>query len=287
MRRENVFTLVVLARQRDKNGGAVGVIGDGCLRHGQVAQHRPRVDNCAGKHAGHQVFPGVGNAGFDRDVTRGRVEAGVYGADAPRECLVGEAVGGHRYFLADSNGFQLGLGHVEVDIDGVEGLQRGDFVTGVEVLPGVDSGNAYTPGKGRTNGFLRHQRPLLFCGGQFGFEVCVVGVHLRLGHGVDRQLCAVTLEDDGGQVRRGFQRMEQGDVRISIQLNQQRLCCHFLARCKTDAAHNAARFGGHIDPAHGFYRAHGGHRRLPVVERYLHGGDDGGGQGLLCLGNHG
>ena len=255
--------------------------------HGQVAQHRPRVDNRTRKHARHQFFAGVGHAGFDRDVARGRVEPGVDGADAPLECLVGEAIGAHRYCLPDGNRFQLGLGHVEVDINGIEGLQRGDFVARVKVLPGVDGGNPDTPGKGGANGFFRHQCALLLCSGQLGFEVGAVAVHLCLGHGVDRQLRTVTLEDDGGQVRRGFQRVEQGDVRVGIQLHEQRLCCHFLARGKADAAHDAAHFGGHINPAHGLYRADGGDRWLPVVERYLQGRDHGGGQGLFRLGDQG
>jgi len=50
----------------------------------------------------------------------------------------------------------LSLGHREVDVDRIEGLQRGDLVAGVEVLARVDAGDADAPGKRRADGFFRH-----------------------------------------------------------------------------------------------------------------------------------
>ena len=199
--------------------------------------------------------------------------------------MIGKPVSRDHDLLPDGDGPQLGLWHREVDIDGIEGLQCGDFVTGVEVLTGVDGGNPDAPGKRCADGFFRHQRPLLFGGGELGLQIRSIGVNQGLRHGVHRQLRLVTLEYDNRQVGGGFQRVEQGDIRVSIQLHQQGLVRHFLPGFETDTAHNAAHFRGHINPSDGLDRAYGSNAGLPVIERYLQGRDHGSGQGRLRLGD--
>ncbi len=85
---------------------------------------------------------GVGERGADLDVARGRIDDRVDGGDL---ALGLPALGGQLYGRAGVQARHLLLGHGEVDVDRLQGLERHDGGAGGQVLAQIDLADPEDP----------------------------------------------------------------------------------------------------------------------------------------------
>ena len=163
------------------------------------------------------------------------------------------------------------LRQAEVDVNGVELLERRDLVAGVQVLAGVDRGDAELAAERRADRLLRHERGLL-CGQRpLARRIGIIRVELRLADGAERELSPVASEDAICKISGGLEGLELGLISVSIERDEHGLRLHVLSRLHFDAADESRNLCCHVDPAHRAERPYGGELWLPLKRVHLDG----------------
>src|SRR6266702_5172771 len=144
----------------EKYRRAIRIVGNRGLRQCQVVLDVSRLDGDPGKHSRHEAPLSIGDGGLRLKVAGARVYARIDRRDLACELDARERVGGQVHHLAIADLCKLLLWELEVDIDGVQGLQRDDLVTRIEILARVDCRDAQPAGKRRAQGLLGYERRL-------------------------------------------------------------------------------------------------------------------------------
>ena len=144
--------------------------------------------------------------------------------------------------MSDRHAVQGLLRQHEIEIDGVERLQRDDHRAGADILPEVDAANAQASGEGRAQGFLRDHRFLLRDLGICAFEIGDIRIDGRLACGVDLQLSLIAAKIDRLELRCSFQGFELRVVGVLAQLQERLTGGDILAGLEVDFFDDASSF---------------------------------------------
>ena len=144
---------------------------------------------------------------------------------------------------------------------------------GIDVLAGIDRGDAQFAREGRPDGFLVDQGRLLGHQRLLALQIRAVGIDRRLAHGLNGELLLVPLVDGLSQLCCRLERMKLGDIRIGIELDQQPAGLDDVAGLEVQGPHKAADLARHVDAANGPQASHRPDPRLPGLDLGLHRGN--------------
>src|SRR6266536_1466991 len=258
----------LLQVRHDEDGVAVRRVVDRGGRERDDRLARRQKDPCVHEHAGLQLPLRVRERGLDLDVAgrliHDRVERGDLAGELRGRGASG-APGSDAHSASHSHAGDLLLGHGEVHVDRIEGLERHDRGSPGQVLTEVDLANPQDPGERRPDG-LPFDRGADLADLGSALRVFRRGlVIVRLGNDSLLEQATHPVEIDAGEL---LLRLRRGQLRAllpRVQLHEDGALPDRLPGIEVDLVHDAGQVRADRDAVH---RGHGsdlGEVRRPLL----------------------